>query len=104
MLNVLTNAIKFSDPESSVKVNLYRSGNEYFWRVSDEGIGIAKEDQASIFDEFVQVEQNLSRTHEGTGIGLAISRRLLNKMGGDIQVESLLGQGSSFIVKLKSQP
>ncbi|MCH2176680.1 MAG: HAMP domain-containing histidine kinase [Lentisphaeria bacterium] len=104
LLNILTNAIKFSDPESSVKVNLYRSGNEYFWRVSDEGIGIAKEDQASIFDEFVQVEQNLSRTHEGTGIGLAISRRLLNKMGGDIQVESLLGQGSSFIVKLKSQP
>ena len=65
-------------------------------RVSDNGIGIAKEDQGKIFHAFEQVQGGSSRI--GTGLGLAICRKLSNFMGGDVRVQSTLGKGSTFIV------
>jgi signal transduction histidine kinase len=69
-------------------------------RVSDTGIGIAPGDLLCIFDEFRQVDSSLTRKHEGTGLGLALTRRLVELHGGEITVESELGKGSTFIVTL----
>ena len=69
-------------------------------RVSDTGIGIPPEKLATIFDPFVQVRADLTRTAEGTGLGLAISRDLARGRGGDLTVESAVGEGSTFTLVL----
>ena len=69
-------------------------------RVRDSGIGIPADKIEAIFDPFVQVRSDLTRPHEGTGLGLAISRDLARGMGGDLTVESALGVGSTFTVRL----
>lgn len=68
--------------------------------VADTGVGIAPEKLASIFDPFVQVDQRLTRPHEGVGLGLAISRDLAGGMGGSLTVESTPGVGSMFTLTL----
>jgi signal transduction histidine kinase len=68
--------------------------------VSDTGIGIPEERFRSIFEPFVQAGRALNRTHEGVGLGLAISRDLARAMGGDVTVESEMGRGSVFTVTL----
>jgi len=64
--------------------------------VSDTGIGIAPDDTAKLFQEFVQLDASASRRYEGTGLGLALSKRLVELHGGAIGVESQLGKGSTF--------
>jgi signal transduction histidine kinase len=71
-------------------------------RVADTGRGIAPEKLAMIFDPFVQVDARLTRTQEGVGLGLAISRDLARGMGGDLTVDSKLGVGSTFTLVLPS--
>ena len=71
-----------------------------FLRVSDTGIGIPREKQDAIFDPFVQVHGNLTRTTEGTGQGLAISRDLARGMSGELRVRSTEGRGSTFTLAL----
>ena len=68
--------------------------------VRDSGIGIPSEHLERIFDPFWQVEQQPTRRAGGTGLGLSVSRRLARMMGGDIAVESAVGQGSTFVVTL----
>jgi signal transduction histidine kinase len=69
-------------------------------RVADAGVGIAPEDLAYIFEDFRQADASLSRRHEGTGLGLALVRRLVELHGGDVAVESELGKGTTFTVTL----
>jgi len=71
-------------------------------QVSDTGIGIPADKHESIFDPFVQVHRNLTRSTEGTGLGLAISRDLARGMGGDLSVESAVGNGSTFSLRLQA--
>jgi signal transduction histidine kinase len=71
-----------------------------YLRVTDTGIGIPRDKQGVIFDAFVQVYRDLTRTTEGTGLGLTISRDLARKMGGDLRVRSVPGVGSSFTLSL----
>jgi signal transduction histidine kinase len=72
--------------------------------VADTGIGIAAGQLEGIFDEFTQVESLLTRHHQGTGLGLALSKRLVELMGGSIAVTSELGRGSRFTVRLAAEP
>jgi PAS domain S-box-containing protein len=100
LYNLLSNAIKFTGASGKVSVEARLGKETAEIRVSDTGIGIAPEDLLAIFDEFRQVDSSLTRKHEGTGLGLALTRRLVQLHGGEIGVESELGKGSTFTVTL----
>jgi PAS domain S-box-containing protein len=100
LLNLLTNAIKFTEPGGEVRVDCASRGDRIEIAVKDTGIGIASDKLLQVFEPFVQVDQRLTRPHEGVGLGLAISRDLARGMGGDLSAESTLGEGSSFLLSL----
>ncbi|HST59553.1 MAG TPA: HAMP domain-containing sensor histidine kinase, partial [Longimicrobium sp.] len=100
LLNLISNAVKFTGSGGSVWMDWVRADGEVQIRVRDTGCGVPPEKQASIFEPFVQVDPDLTRTRQGTGLGLAISRELARAMGGDITVDSVLGEGSTFTVHL----
>ena len=97
LLNLLSNAIKFTPDGGRIALSarLEDAGRVHI-AVSDSGIGIAPEDQGKLFQEFVQLDASASRHYEGTGLGLALSKRLVELHGGTIGVESELGKGSTF--------
>jgi signal transduction histidine kinase/HAMP domain-containing protein len=98
LLNLLSNAIKFTPDGGRITVvaALVNGGAEARIAVSDTGIGIAPEDQPKLFKEFSQLDGSASRKYEGTGFGLALSRRLVELQGGAIGVDSEMGKGSTF--------
>ena len=105
VLNLLSNAIKFTNPGGRVSVEcatVHRAGDgpHVILQVRDTGCGIAPEQCERVFQPFVQINTQLTRTQEGTGLGLAISRDLARGMGGDLTVESTLGEGSTFTLTL----
>ena len=105
LLNLATNAIKFTEPGGSIRVSFHRAGAGVRIRVRDTGRGIAPEQQARIFDPFVQVDRHLTaESQQGVGLGLASSRDLARGMGGDLGVESEVGKGSTFTLWLPVKP
>jgi PAS domain S-box-containing protein len=101
LYNLLSNAIKFSPAGSEVKVRAFAQGPDHFRiEVQDNGIGIAAQDLPRLFIEFQQLDSGYSKKHEGTGLGLALTRRLVEAQGGSVGVESTLGVGSIFYVLL----
>ena len=100
LLNLLSNAVKFTPPGGEIRVRAQLDGERAEVSVADTGIGIASEDQARIFEEFVQVEPHTDAATQGTGLGLAMSRRLLALMGGSIRVTSTPGKGSVFEIAI----
>ena len=100
ILNLLTNSIKFTDNGGRIEILCEEHADFVAISVVDTGQGIAPEKLASIFDPFVQVDSRLTRTHEGVGLGLAISRDLARGMGGDLTVKSTLDEGSTFTLRL----
>jgi PAS domain S-box-containing protein len=101
LLNLVTNAIKFTEPGGSVTVSHREARGGVEIAVRDTGRGIAPEQQARIFDPFVQVDRHLtSASQQGVGLGLAISRDLARGMGGDLSVESTPSEGSTFTLWL----
>ena len=92
---LLKNSIKFTD-EGKIEIGYKESDNELEFFVSDTGIGIAKEAQNFIFEQFRQVEESFTRKFGGTGLGLAISKGFVELLGGKIWLESNLGNGSTF--------
>jgi PAS domain S-box-containing protein len=102
LINLLTNAIKFTPAGGRVSIDADPDGSDgsVRVRVHDSGIGIRAEQLDSIFEPFVQVEVAPTRRREGTGLGLAISRDLARGMGGDLTAESTPGVGSSFTLTL----
>jgi signal transduction histidine kinase len=99
LMNLLSNAIKFTEV-GSITVRTRRCGDAVTIAVADTGIGIPRGAQELVFEEFRQVDSGSTRQHSGTGLGLTISRRLARLMGGDIEVQSSVGVGSTFIVSL----
>jgi signal transduction histidine kinase len=103
LINLLSNAVKFTPPGGRVSVDAYAledAPGVVFIRVADSGIGIPPEQQASVFEPFVQVDMTRTRRSEGTGLGLAISRDLARGMDGDLRVRSVEGHGSTFTLSL----
>ena len=100
LINLLSNAIKFSDDEGTITVACVPEGQEVRMDVRDTGCGIAADQLDKIFDPFVQVDRRLNRPIEGTGLGLAISRELALGMNGQLTVESVVGEGSTFTLRL----
>ncbi|CAN5564861.1 PAS domain S-box protein [soil metagenome] len=100
VLNLLTNAIKFTEPGGAIEMSCVVRGHEVRVSVSDTGRGIAPEQLGRVFEPFVQLDARLTRTQEGVGLGLAISRDLARGMGGDLSAESTPGKGSTFTLSL----
>ena len=86
--------------EGAIAVACHSSDGIVYISVSDTGRGIPEDKLGSIFDPFVQLDRSLTSGHEGTGLGLAISRDLARKMGGELDVESIVGKGSTFTVRI----
>jgi signal transduction histidine kinase len=96
LLNLLSNAIKFTPAGGHLRLVGRAENGGARIEVVDSGIGIAPDDQPRLFREFVQLDMSASRQYEGTGLGLALCRRLVELHGGRIGVESTPGRGSTF--------
>ncbi len=97
VLNLLTNAIKFT-PQGQVKLSVRSDaeGRALRVQVQDTGIGIAPQDHEKVFEDFRQADSSVTREYGGAGLGLAICKRLVTMLGGSIELQSALGQGSTF--------
>jgi PAS domain S-box-containing protein len=102
VLNLLNNAVKFTD-KGKVQVTCRTEIDQCLLSVADTGIGMRPEELAGLFQPFHQVDTGLARKHEGTGLGLSICKKLVDRMGGTIEVQSQWGQGSIFSVRLPRQ-
>ncbi len=101
MVNLLSNAVKFTEQGGSIEVSTERHrGAGFSMVVSDTGIGIKKEDQEKVLQPFVQVENALCRSHEGTGLGLPLVQKIVNLHGGKLTINSQLGVGTRVRVTL----
>lgn len=98
IINLVENAIKYSEENSTVIINSYSENGEYVLSVKDNGIGIPEEDIPRIFERFYRVDK--SRKGEGTGLGLAIVKHIVNLFNGKIEVKSKLGEGTEFIITI----
>ncbi|WP_216351395.1 PAS domain S-box protein [Leptolyngbya sp. 'hensonii'] len=121
LINLLNNAVKFTPAGGSVRLEVtrvppaittamgepeqaYLTQASIIFSVTDTGIGIAPENLYKLFQPFVQIDSKLNRQHSGTGLGLALSRRIVDLHGGEITVQSQLGQGSCFTFQIPDQP
>ena len=100
LTNLLTNAIGYSDAGGSVRLVLWRRGDHVVLECADEGLGISAEDQVQLFTEFFRSTNREALDRPGTGLGLTITKRVVERHGGRIEVESELGVGSTFRVFL----
>ncbi len=100
LLNLITNAIRYSDPESPIVLRLEIRQGRAVIQVQDHGIGISAEQQARIFERFYRVSEARNRAQGGVGLGLAITKALVEMMRGTISVQSEVGKGSTFTVLL----
>jgi len=104
--NLLSNAVKFTPEHGEIKLNVHYKGMENNLcgirvEIIDTGIGISEEQQQRLFNSFEQAESSISRRFGGTGLGLSISNHIIKQMGGEIWIESKLGEGAAFIFSLQ---
>jgi PAS domain S-box-containing protein len=104
VLNLLTNAIKFTDPGGSITLkSWYNRDSGFVLQVIDTGIGMALEDIPKALARFQQVSGTLDRQHEGTGLGLPLSKALVELHGGTLDLQSQIGEGTTVTVRLPSE-
>ncbi len=99
LLNLLSNAVKFTN-RGAIRLQVERESDAVIVRVSDTGVGIRPDEIEAIWEDFRQLDQSRTRSYGGTGLGLSIARRLTEQLGGKVRVESTLGVGTTFIVRL----
>ena len=104
LINLLTNAIKFTPEGGTVGVELIEKQSGIIIKVRDSGIGISQANIERLAKPFEQVEESASRQTEGTGLGLALSKSLVELHGGNFQIESVLGEGTTVIFSLPNKP
>lgn len=105
LYNYLSNALKFTPDEGRVTVRVLPEGDKYFrLEVDDSGIGIAPEDQSRLFQEFQQLDAGTSKRYQGTGLGLALTKRIVEAQDGHVGVLSKPGEGSRFYAAVPRQP
>ncbi len=104
LINLLANALKYTSEEKFVSIRADLEGTELVFSIIDTGIGIPQEKQEIIFDSFEQVDNTVTRQYEGTGLGLALVKRLTELLEGTVLLESTLGEGSHFTVRLPLHP
>src|SRR6478672_2529666 len=100
LYNLLSNAMKFTGSNGKITVKLDPAGDHIRIQVADTGIGIRKEQIPHLFERFRQAEGSVNRSYEGTGLGLALVKELVELHGGQISVESIYGEGTTFTVWL----
>ena len=98
--NLLSNAIKYTDPGGEVRVRVWSEDEMVLVEVEDTGIGMESETVSRLFEAFKQASEGIGRKYEGTGLGLTVTREVLDQMGGTIEVETEPGVGSRFTVRL----
>jgi signal transduction histidine kinase len=98
--NLVRNAVQYSEAGGEVRVTLRRAGDAYELEIADDGIGIPQHALPRIFERFYRVDEDRSRDRGGTGLGLSIVRHAVDRHGGRVRVESLLGEGTTFVVRL----
>ena len=104
LINLLDNAVKYSDPGARVEVRVLEDPSSVTVRVTDTGVGIPEEDLPNLFDRFYRVNKDRSRATGGSGLGLAISKQIVELHGGSLSVESEVGVGSTFEIRLPKSP
>ncbi|HEY9671862.1 MAG TPA: ATP-binding protein [Waterburya sp.] len=104
LFNLLGNAIKFTPPGGKVILRVWREQKLVIFQVEDTGIGIPDDQIPLLFQKFQQLETVYQRNYEGTGLGLALTKQLVELHGGTIEVESVVSEGSVFTVSLPNQP
>ncbi len=106
LLNLVNNALKYSQDRKFIGVNLYRDNGSVKLEVVDQGIGIPHQEQQKIFEKFYRVGDPLVHNTKGSGLGLSLVRHIVQAHGGDVSVDSAPGQGSKFTIALpvKSAP
>ncbi|WP_281636997.1 hybrid sensor histidine kinase/response regulator [Flavobacterium marginilacus] len=102
--NIIGNAYKFTD-EGYIKINARKNADDSFYSISiaDSGIGIEKENQKFVFEEFTQANENIEKKYGGTGLGLSICQKIVTILEGNLKLESEFGKGSTFIINLPLQ-
>ncbi|WML37299.1 ATP-binding protein [Clostridium sp. OS1-26] len=100
VINLIDNAIKYTQPGGSIKVLSYVKEDKAFVSVKDNGAGIPKEDVVRVFERFYRVDKSRSRNQGGTGLGLAIVKHIISELEGSIYLNSELNKGSEFIIQL----
>ncbi len=104
LLNLLSNAVKFTPDGGTVTVRATMAAEQIEVAVQDTGVGISAEDQLVVFDEFKQVGRHYTNKHEGTGLGLSLTKRFVELHGGSLRLESEPGVGSTFTFTLPIRP
>lgn len=99
-INLLHNSIKFTPAGGRIGIGLQRGQEKVIFRIADTGIGIAAEDQARIFERFFKADKARNRALGGSGLGLSIAKKIVEMHNGEISVESTLGGGATFVVRL----
>ena len=100
ILNLISNAVKFTNNDGNICVLMDADDNYVTIRVKDDGVGISKDVQEEIFKRFVQEDKSFNRKKEGSGIGLALVKSLVELHDGQVYLESNVEKGSEFVVKL----
>jgi len=99
LVNLISNAIKYSE-KGTISVSLSETENSVVCSVKDEGVGMSEDYQKHLFETFSQEDLGLSRRYEGPGLGLAITKRYLDLLGGNIKVQSKKGMGTTMIFSI----